>query len=159
MRRIRVRPPKICHFDIWIILSWGRLRNSGCRESSVLSPFLSKRKTSISICKCAPIPGRGEKPLTWSYISKPYWEHLYLPLVSPLLPTIYPLLEAEDPFPLSRHMATICPFVKMVYELWGLIISLGFHFFSVKPHMLCNRILPSNKICMPFLLCFCLLSV
>lgn len=53
-------PPKICHFDIGILLSWRQLRSSRCKKSSL--PSHLPKKTSI--CKGVPLflslPGRTE---------------------------------------------------------------------------------------------------
>lgn len=47
-----------------------------------------------------------------------------------------------------------------MYKLLGLSASLGLHFFSMKASVyIKTKILTPNKICMPFLLLICLLSI
>lgn len=42
LKGFRTHHPKICHFDILIILIWSHLRHSRCGKGSMISPFLPK---------------------------------------------------------------------------------------------------------------------
>lgn len=72
------------------------------------------------------------------------------------LPTVF--YHPESQIPLFLCLVTspnLLPFVKIVHTPLDWTTSLGFRFFSVKPHALIT--INTSVICMPFLLLICIL--
>ena len=126
---IRIYHPKVCHFGMRIILSWRPLRNSRHKRNSLPSPFLSKGRAYISICKDISLSHTRKRrmtrspEMTFNTGDSTNWSlHKQTLLKRPLSSINFPIylpshnllpLESQILLTLSSHFSTIYhPFLK-----------------------------------------------
>ena len=146
IKRVQICHPKLCHFGIWIILSWCQLRINRCRNIPSQSfPYLTKSRHFWEIRTARkPLP----EGILWAWRR---WK------VSTLISNKQTLLnDIYLPYICYSSSHNIIPFGKMIYKLLSQTISWIFTFCYKSPQA-CKNI-NINTIWMPFPLLICLLS-